>query len=519
MGFFSKTEAGDKWKDKYLSLLDAQEQTEKAQKDIEELLCKTIIKLSFAISGFDPQLDPYLRLIRENLKNGINSHKLKTELENFTDVLARINDCEHHAKPPDSDLLFDFLLQLYNSPEQKNTLQQLRSKSEENKFSSPSQLFSAIIAAIDTKHIDTQLAKPLISASTQTVAQIDTEIVSRQLLHLLENMEIPAAFDEQAQVVKQLLISNQSATAYERVLDKSVDLLLKIKQHIQSEQQDIDKFLAHITDQLTELGFTVSGASTAAKESAISRSKLDQSVSEQMKDLQLSSSNATNLEPLKEVIHQRLEKITKEIQEHNLEEAVQRQKTQLQLEELTLKVKAMESESNDLKLKLKIANTKALRDDLTGLPNRLAYQERLKTELARWKRYHSPLSLIVWDIDHFKTINDNYGHKAGDKALALIAKQLSANCRETDFISRFGGEEFIMLLPDTGKEPAFKLANQLRNAVEKAGFNSNGKSITITISCGITEFGENDSHETAFDRADQALYQAKQQGRNQCCIN
>jgi diguanylate cyclase len=517
MGLFSKAEVNDQWKDKYLNLLDAQEQSELAQKSIEDLLCKTIVKLSIAIAGFDPQLDPYLQRIRDTLKNGINRHSLKDELDNFSGVLARLTDPAQHIQTQSTTLLFEFLLLQFTSAEQQKALQLLRTKSEENQFDSLNQLFSAIIVAIDaniTDHSETHAANHSLA---HVASLIDTKIVSRQLLHLLESIEIPGIFDEQAQIVKQLLMSHQPAPTYEQVLDKSINLLLEIKRYIHSEQQGIDKFLAHITEQLTELGLAVTGASSAAKESALIRNRLNLSVSEQMNELRITSSSATKLEPLKTVINQRLETITKEIYEHNQEETVQRQKTQQQLEELTLKVKVMESESNDLKLKLKIANTKALRDSLTGLPNRLAYQERLETELARWKRYQSPLSLIIWDIDHFKNINDTFGHKAGDKVLALIAKQLSANCRETDFISRFGGEEFIMLLPDTGKDSALKLANQLRTIIEKTGFNSNGISITITISCGITEFVENDTPESAFDRADQALYQAKQQGRNQCC--
>jgi diguanylate cyclase len=237
-----------------------------------------------------------------------------------------------------------------------------------------------------------------------------------------------------------------------------------------------------------------------------------------MKKLQLSSTNATKLEPLKGLINSRLATIAIEIKEHTQKEAIQRQKTQQQLDDLVNKIKDMESESSDLKSKLKIANNQALRDTLTGLPNRNAYNERLETELSRWKRYHSPLSLVVWDIDHFKIINDNYGHKAGDKVLLLIAKQLCDHSRATDFISRFGGEEFTMLLPNTDSQSALIVANQLRQTIEKTGFNASGASVAITISCGITEFTPNDTDETAFDRADQALYQAKEQGRNRCCV-
>jgi diguanylate cyclase len=518
MSFFNKTAGQDKWKEKYFDLLDEQERSaasykksEGSYKEKEDLLSKTIVRLTIATAGLDPLLDPLLLGIRDQLKNGINSQTLKDELEKFTTSVAQIKHFPDQNQSAETDLLFDFLLQQYASEKQQNALKQLKKKANTVKFETPNQLFIAIFEAIEPE----DNASP-----PQKIANhIDIGIVSKQLLLLLEGIEIPSAFDQQAQTAKQLLsASNQSAISFETILDKSFKLLLKIKQHNQSEQQDIDKFLSHITEQLAALDVSVMGASTAAQQSAESRSKLDQSVSEQMEKLQLSSNHATKLEPLKGIINSRLASIAKEIQVHTQKEAIQRQKTQQQLDDLIGKIKDMESESSDLKSKLKIANTQALRDTLTGLPNRNAYNERLETELARWKRYHSPLSLIIWDIDHFKKINDSYGHKAGDKVLLLIAKQLSDHSRSTDFISRFGGEEFTMLLPNTDRQSALILANQLRQAIEKTGFNAGGVSVAITISCGVTEFIMDDTDETAFDRADQALYQAKEQGRNRCCV-
>ncbi|MDD2800813.1 MAG: GGDEF domain-containing protein, partial [Methylococcales bacterium] len=286
----------------------------------------------------------------------------------------------------------------------------------------------------------------------------------------------------------------------------------------QAEQQDVDKFLGALTDKLAEVSLALIGVSSVATETAESRSHHDQSVTAQMQQLQANSANATSLEPLKAAITERLSTITQEIQRHSATEQTLRQKTEQQLEALNGRIANMESESSELKSKLILANNQAFRDSLTGLPNRTAYNERLEAEIARWKRYLAPLSLIVWDVDHFKRINDTYGHKAGDKVLLLIARQLSAHSRETDFISRFGGEEFTMLLPNTNKESALILANQLRATIEKTGFNSNGSAVVVTISCGIADFNPGDDDETVFERADKALYQAKQQGRNQCCL-
>ena len=157
-------------------------------------------------------------------------------------------------------------------------------------------------------------------------------------------------------------------------------------------------------------------------------------------------------------------------------------------------------------------------DPLTQLPNRLAYDQRSQQEYARWKRYNNTLLIMVWDIDLFKQVNDTYGHQAGDKVLKVVATTLRKNLRETDFVARFGGEEFVSLMPETSLGGGFKVAEKIRATVEKLEFHYRGSNVQVTISCGISLFMENDTRESAFARADKALYQAKEQGRNRCVI-
>ncbi|MCK5120890.1 MAG: diguanylate cyclase, partial [Methylococcales bacterium] len=345
---------------------------------------------------------------------------------------------------------------------------------------------------------------------------INADAINTQLLVLLEGTEVPAKFQSQAKDLKDRLYSNLSITT---ALDETVSLLFQIKKHFQSEHQEMATFLTQLTDQLTELGGKVSGTNSTSKSSAKKRNQLDQSVSSQMLDLQQTSEDATQLEPLKKIIHSRLADIAQQIHNHRTEEELERNQIHHELESLTFKINEMEQESKQLKVKLSAAHKTALHDPLTGLPNRLAYDERIATELARSKRYNTPLSILIWDIDLFKHINDTFGHKAGDKTLILISKLLSNHCRETDFVSRFGGEEFTMLLSDTDVQSALLAADKLRNVIEKTAFNSNGKKISITISCGITQFTKDDTGESAFNRADKALYEAKNKGRNQCVVN
>ncbi len=524
MSFFNKNNDDEKkWKEKYLDLLDKQESTEKSQHKLQSSYSKAFTRLALAAQGFNQQLDPYLDQIRNQLKNS-DSSELCRELEDFSQALLKITDSRSKQVPNEIQFLFDFLYKQYQSSNSTcNSLKLLASNYQQNDLDDPQALFAAILKIIipetdNTQTVLTQSAEPEIKIEKSGNAQIDTKLVSKKLIHLLNELEIPAEFEEQSQALIKQLNSQLANDSFQAVLDDTTNLLINIKNHQQNEHKDIEAFLSDLTKQLTDLGIQASGANSIVERVIQKRNNLDQSVSAQMLDLQTSSSEATKLEPLKKLIHASLDSIAKQISEHKKEEETQRIESASLMGKLVNKIAQLESESIELKSSLHIAHNKALRDPLTGLPNRLAYDERLALEIAQWQRNKTPLSLIIWDIDHFKNINDSYGHKAGDKTLVLIAKLLTEHCRKTDFVSRFGGEEFTMLLPNTDAKAAFTLADKLRKIVRKAGFNFAGNAISITISCGIAQFAEDETHDNVFKRADEALYKAKNAGRNQCII-
>ncbi|MCP4349229.1 MAG: diguanylate cyclase [Desulfobacterales bacterium] len=158
----------------------------------------------------------------------------------------------------------------------------------------------------------------------------------------------------------------------------------------------------------------------------------------------------------------------------------------------------------------------ATTDSLTGLYNRRYFFEKAGKELELAMQNKTQLSLILMDIDHFKKVNDTYGHFAGDEAL----KALTACCKETlydyDLFSRFGGEEFAILLPGTDKDTAFKLAEQMRKVIGEISIDFTGQSFNVTVSIGVASMDNTgESLETILKRADDAMYQAKKNGRNQ----
>lgn len=150
-------------------------------------------------------------------------------------------------------------------------------------------------------------------------------------------------------------------------------------------------------------------------------------------------------------------------------------------------------------------------DTLTGIYNRRMFFKLAEEQIKLTKRYGSDLSFILIDIDHFKDVNDSFGHQAGDMVLKELTKLISDNIRESDIFGRYGGEEFILVCPQTKKEDTIKLAEKLRVAVESYQFKTVGKK---TISLGVSSLGENDDIETLIKKADEALYVAKSEGRN-----
>lgn len=156
------------------------------------------------------------------------------------------------------------------------------------------------------------------------------------------------------------------------------------------------------------------------------------------------------------------------------------------------------------------------KDPLTGIYNRLAYNEQLEQEFHRWQRFASPLTFVIWDIDNFKQINDRYGHAMGDEVLCKVAAQLSERLRSTDFVARYGGEEFAMLLPGADSDAALKMVEQMRLSIAQTPIRLGNTEVFVTISCGISSYHPGDTPQSVFKRADQALYCAKHAGRNRC---
>ncbi len=180
-----------------------------------------------------------------------------------------------------------------------------------------------------------------------------------------------------------------------------------------------------------------------------------------------------------------------------------------ELNEYSEKMKEAKVVIENLKTQITEANKNLIIDPLTGVYNRRGLIHFLKSEIERAKRYKHPVSLIMADLDHFSNVNNSYGHLVGDSVLKQFCSTANSLIRSVDILTRYGGEEFIIILPNSTIENGFVVAEKIRDAISKLKFRYKDSTFSITSSFGVAQFKENDTMETFIERVDKALYKAK----------
>jgi diguanylate cyclase len=194
------------------------------------------------------------------------------------------------------------------------------------------------------------------------------------------------------------------------------------------------------------------------------------------------------------------------------------QQTQARLQEEHSKASELTQRVGELEGELKRLSSEVSTDQLTQIANRRGLLQAFEAERARVERSSAPLAVGLLDIDNFKRLNDQLGHAAGDEALRSLAAAISKALRPSDLVARFGGEEFVVLLPGTGVEEGQQILTRLQRALSGSLFMHDNKPVFVTFSAGVTDYRSGEALEAALERADQGLYEAKRTGKNRTCV-
>jgi diguanylate cyclase len=358
---------------------------------------------------------------------------------------------------------------------------------------------------------------PLPISEVTPVAVVDDRVralLSALLSELRRDPELISRADE----LDAKLTDAMKADQLFDVLTSLNELVTQRIQRIETAKQEIEVLLSHMVGKLDEIGEFVAEQNQSQSQSQASSETLNVQLVGEMKAMGESVESAGDLQQIRHQVRSRLDSIDRHLQAFREREATLAAAMRARNEQMRERIVELESEAKRLHTQLKDEQRLSTLDALTQIPNRLAYESRIDEEMKRWLRFKQPTCVAVWDIDHFKRINDTYGHRAGDRVLRVVAECLAGRVRSTDFIARYGGEEFVGIFPGTTLESALRVMDELRVAISKLGFHFRGTPISLTASSGITALLPGDSAGAAFDRADKALYQAKERGRN-CCVS
>lgn len=381
---------------------------------------------------------------------------------------------------------------------------------EDEQLSSLQPLEKNIVASTEDNDLFSlpQMLEPTYSSVAQHIH--DT------LISLMNDLPFTSQHEQQVLELRSRIDGGLNWYELAPLLDELSIIILDIAN---GSKNEFEQYLLQLNNRLAAFHENLQATSAGYQASAADAQALNEDLRRHVSNIHSDVQTSNDLNDLKTLVETRLDSFIVSLQTYQEKRTHSESDILARFQALVQHSQQMEHEAQQLSIKLEEQRQKALLDPLTGIANRAALNERSELEYARIKRNDSSLLLTIIDIDHFKRINDDYGHLAGDKVLKIIAQELSKRLRKTDFIARFGGEEYVILLPETPLAEGKKLIEKLRLVIEACPFHFRGEPVTITFSAGIGKISPQESLEDAFERIDQALYAAKKAGRNTIIVS
>jgi len=488
-------------------------------KSTSELLKRCLVKVSFVAAGIHKDLDQELQKLREVIRADASDESIHQQVEAISQALMVVDDESESIKAQltPEDLLRGLSQQLSaDLPEFSTKISAVISDHKKQPFiatfSKLIQLFPALGGTKPAGFLSRLFSKPKQQSKTQHQDLIPrvTHTLNRMLTQLNSLNATPESLDKISQQIEILSNVDEIPNLIQLVCSEIFDISA-------AEQNRFETFLKSLNAKLDSVQLILSSNQKNQQADNSASELLDKQVRSEVENLHQTAASTENLEDLKQVVEGRVESMLSNLDNYRVDHDIFVKQNSNQLKLMNSELVSSRSDIEHLQQQLKEQKHLAETDQLTGLPNRYSFQRLIEGEYSRWRRYRQPLTVAIADIDHFKVVNDSFGHNLGDKVLIGVAKMFSNALRETDSVARYGGEEFIFIMPETTLVQATKAVNKLRQKIASKAFKLDGELIEITVSLGVSEFEDNDTVVDVIERADKALYRAKDKGRNQVC--
>lgn len=505
------------------------------------LLTGFIGKLSQACKGTDILLDNKLANLRSTLKTATSFKDFEKDIKTISTLLRQYslkndkNRIEIHDQLSNSST---GLQKSKNFPkESRRQLQTLINKAEEGHASLIQYipLMSEIIVfyegiiqsqiklAVDQSQT-TDTSKPValdkinhveVKAELESNTAATQQEAPKELLgrfsSILNTLVISKKHKANVSKIKSSLhgqISNQN------LMTECLNVFDFMIEDLEQERNRAKVFLSTISETLTSVQVSVIATIATSSESNEQHAAINLDLSEKIKQVSIGINDAGSLSEMKVDVNDQIQQIAQTLKNKAELENSQNIVLNEKLNSMSAKVEKLEQQSKVFEKRIQEVQAKSFQDALTKLANRASFDEFFAKELVRFHHKQFDLAITVIDLDDFKRINDTFGHTAGDKTLQVIAETLTKVMGKDVFISRYGGEEFVLIFKDVDKITVMNRLNMLRKKVASLPFTFKGTRVSITLSIGVTLVQRDDIVHSAFERADTALYRAKNEGKN-----
>lgn len=464
---------------------------------------RSLLKLAFALRGQSNELDQVLVRLANSLRSGSRDVDITLIVDSAVAALSKGAPPKVQQNAESLRRVAEHVLgvALHLAPALAEPLQHARQQ---------------LSGASDEASIQSILLGVVRQAAEGGLTARDSvaeEVALATVVSLLTQLHLPDTMAAATQAVQQQLAKRPPPSSVEAT--RAVAHLVSRSHDASAAEIDrMSGFLQQVVSKIATLQQQLHLVNNASDKSIRESEALNESVTGHVRDIQVSVDTATDIGDLKASIADNLQSLHQGVDEFVSSARQRRIETEDLLTRLNTQLSKLEGETTSLSEGLVRERERSGTDSLTGLPNRRALDAHLASMNAGPDRHDKQVSVLVVDIDHFKTINDGFGHQAGDRVLKGVADLLRSQLRSEDFIARYGGEEFVVVLPGAPIDQAALIAERMRAHVQSCRFRSGDQAVPVTVSLGVASLTRDEDIEIALERADRAMYAAKRQGRN-----